>query len=108
MAYRPHGRATTNSTHPETAGMCDRCYLMWDLRKLRFQYDWRGPSLQNLGIRVCPICYDQPSDQLRPIVLPPDPDPVFQPRPPSYEQNNYGGISPEMAAQPPQYITGLD
>jgi hypothetical protein len=50
------------------------------LSALRYQYDWRGTSLQNLWIRVCPKCMDTPQAQLRAIQLPADPVPVFQPR----------------------------
>lgn len=39
----------------------------------------------NKQVLVCPNrCYDQPQEQLRAIVLPPDPPPVWQPRPEQY------------------------
>lgn len=47
---------------------------------LRFQYDWRGASLQNLKLLVCNSCYDEPQAQLRAIVVPADPVPVTNPR----------------------------
>jgi hypothetical protein len=53
---------------------------MWYNRTaLRFQYDWRGPKIENLWILVCEHCYDKPQEQLRAITLPADPVPIFYP-----------------------------
>lgn len=41
-------------------------------------------ELQNLRILVCGICLDVPAAQLKTIILPPDPLPVFNPRPELY------------------------
>lgn len=50
--------------------------------QLVWQWDWRGPSLANLRILVCTAtCDDIPQEQLRPIILGPDPIPVSDPRP---------------------------
>ena len=43
---------------------------------LRWQYDYRGRSLQNLRILVCQECYDTPQPQLKPRIVPPDPIPI--------------------------------
>ena len=40
--------------------------------------------LQNIRLLVCKPCYDTPNQQLRTIILPPDPLPVFNPRPQRY------------------------
>lgn len=61
--------------------MCDRCGDLYLLKQLNYQFEWDGPRLQNLGIRVCGRCTDTPQPQLKSIVLPPDPTPVFNPRP---------------------------
>lgn len=71
-----HGRATINPSSPEAVGVCDRCGFLYNLRVLRFQYDWQGTALINQRFRVCPTCYDNPQPQKRTIILPPDPLPV--------------------------------
>lgn len=44
--------------------------------------DWRGNQLSNLRLLVCPRCYDTPQENgNRPVILPPDPEPVKDPRP---------------------------
>jgi hypothetical protein len=81
MAYASRsGRARTSAKKPEAFGVCDRCSLWYNLIELGWQYEWRGTSLQNIWIRVCPHCMDVPQEQLRAIQLPADPTPVFQPR----------------------------
>ena len=49
--------------------------------QLQWQFDYRGPNLQNLRILVCPSCLDVPQQQLRTILIPPDPIPIENPRP---------------------------
>lgn len=82
---RPHGHARISINNPAALGVCDRCGALYNLRDLRWQFDWRGPSLQNLRILVCETCWDQPQENLRTIVLPPDPLPVMNPRPEQYD-----------------------
>lgn len=84
MAWRPHGRAKVNVGNQDAFAVCDRCYLLYNKSDLQWQYDWRGPRLMNLRILVCRICLDKPQEQLRPRILPPDPVPVFNPRPENY------------------------
>jgi hypothetical protein len=87
-----YGRATINPSAPEAVGVCDRCGKLFDLRALRFQFDWAGTGMLNKQLRVCAQCYDQPQEQLRTIILPPDPPPVWQPRTEPYlvdELNEY-------------------
>lgn len=66
---------------PRSIGSCDRCGFDYYLSDLMWQFDYRGPELINLRILVCEKCLDQPQDQLKPIILPPDPVPVQNPRP---------------------------
>ena len=81
MAYASQsGRARTSSTNPQAHAICDRCGFRYNLVDLRWQFDWRGASLQNLRILVCGDCYDTPQEQLRAIVVPADPVPVMNPR----------------------------
>ncbi len=79
IANSPH--APVSARRPEAWGICDRCGFRWLHRNLRWQYDWRGNQLQNLWLLVCHICEDVPNEQLRPIIIGPDPVPVKDPRP---------------------------
>lgn len=84
MAWRFHGRAHVSTTHPTAWGQCDRCNFLYNLQDLSWQYQWAGPNLQNLRVLVCDICLDEPQPQLKPRILPPDPMPVYNARPPAY------------------------
>lgn len=81
MAWRFRGRARVSATNPQAFGVCDRCGNWYNLVDLGWQYDYRGPLLQNLRIRVCDRCMDIPQNQLRPVITSPDPLPVVDPRP---------------------------
>ena len=81
MAYASQsGRAFTDPSNPRAFGVCDRCAIWYNHDRLRWQYDWAGASIINKRILVCDICYDNPQEQLRAIVLPADPVPVMNPR----------------------------
>ena len=51
MSY-PHGRAKVDASNPRAFGVCDRCGFLYNHKDLRWQYDYRGRSLQNLRILV--------------------------------------------------------
>ena len=74
------GRAHTNPSNPQAFAICDRCGFTYNHVNLRWQFDWRGTSLQNLRLLVCSRCYDEPQEQLRAIVVPADPVPIQNPR----------------------------
>ena len=74
------GRAKTSATNPQAHAICDRCGFRYNAVNLRFQFDWRGTSLQNIKMLVCDPCYDEPQQQLRAIVIPADPVPIMNPR----------------------------
>ncbi len=80
------GHAITNPSAPSAFGRCDSCGFIYNLRDLKFQHDWRGRSLQNLYTLRCEKCLDEPQEQLRVIVIPPDPMPVANARPDFYCQ----------------------
>lgn len=82
---RPHSRFRVSRTNPRARGQCDRCGFTYQLEELVYQYQWAGTRLQNLQLRVCPRCLDVPQEQLRAIILPADPLPVFDPRPEYYD-----------------------
>jgi len=74
------GRASTSATNPQAHAICDRCGFRYNHVNLKWQYDWRGTSLQNIRLLVCNSCYDEPQEQLRAIIIPADPVPIVQPR----------------------------
>lgn len=82
MSWRPHNFATVNPTAPRAWGKCDRCDFVFPLNELVWQYDYRGPNLTNIRLRVCTkTCLDKPYQGWRPLKLPADPVPVRDPRP---------------------------
>lgn len=85
---RPHGRAHIDVNNPRALGVCDFCGFLYNLQNLRWQFEWVGPQLRNQRMLVCRTCNDKPQEQLRTIVLPPDPIPVFNPRPENYVQDD--------------------
>ena len=74
------GRARTSARNPQAHAICDRCGFRYNHINLRWQYDWRGASMQNIRLLVCNTCYDNPQEQLRAIVVPADPVPIVNPR----------------------------
>lgn len=81
MAWRYHGRAQVDPDNPAAFAVCDRCGFWYNHRDLRWQHQWIGPQLHNLRILVCERCLDEPSEQLRTVILPPDPVPILNARP---------------------------
>lgn len=80
MSYASRsGRAKTSATRPQAFAVCQRCGQWYNRASLKFQFDWRGPKIENLYILVCGHCYDKPQEQLRAITLPADPVPIFYP-----------------------------
>lgn len=81
MAYASRsGRARTSASSPQAFAVCDRCGIWYNHVDLRWQFDWRGATMQNIRLLVCNFCYDTPQSQLRAIVLPADPVPIVNPR----------------------------
>ena len=78
------GQARTNPRNPHAFGVCDYCGFWRNLYRLEKQFEFFGPGLQWTGYLVCHRCLDKPQDQLRPIVLPPDPVSVENPRPENF------------------------
>jgi hypothetical protein len=74
------GRARTSATNPQAHAVCDRCGFRYNHVDLKWQYDWRGTSLQNIRLLVCNSCYDTPQEQLRAIIVPADPTPIMNAR----------------------------
>lgn len=88
-----NGFARVDSRRPSAFAICDRCGLRYNKVDLEWQYEWRGNTLQNLGILVCRRkCLDVPQEQLRSYSPPPDPLPVRDPR----VDLSYMGLSPNV------------
>lgn len=78
------GRAITNPHSPRAFGVCDRCGIWYNLFKLKYQYEWQGTKLINTRKRVCQLCLDKANPQLKARLAPPDPVPVYDPRPENF------------------------
>ena len=79
--------ARVSTQNPEAWAVCDRCGFWYNRSDLVWQTGWAGQHLYSLGILVCTTgnrCFDIPNEQLRTIILPPDPPPIINARVPNY------------------------
>lgn len=79
--------AEVDSENPNAWARCDRCSMITNIDKMVWQWDFRGtPQPINTRILTCgrPGCLDVPQPQNSPIILSPDPEPVFNARPYPY------------------------
>ncbi len=105
---RPHGKyAEVNSQNPESFFQCDRCSRWWNRSKAEWQFQWAGTALWNTGTLVCPKCIDIPQEQLRTIILPPDPPPVINSRVPNFTYEETGPVQTTLTANVLQGATVL-
>lgn len=82
---RPQSKyVRVDPNNPEGAGECDRCGCWFQLVELQWQMQWSGTHLYNTGSLVCDGCLDIPQEQLRTIILPPDPLPLINARVPNF------------------------
>lgn len=79
-SFAPKGHAHLDPQRPAAFAICDCCGFLYNHRDLRWAQQWRGNKLEKTGYQHCPTCWDEPNPTLRPIVLPPDPVPVLNPR----------------------------
>jgi len=100
LNLRPHGRyAAVDVQNPEAFAQCDRCGFWYNRSKLVWQNEWAGTHLYNLGVLVCfERCYDIPNEQLRTIILPPDPPPVINSRVPDFAYEENGPVQTTLVA----------
>lgn len=85
MSYRPHPKhAFVDVEAPDPWSTSDRSGFIYNHSDLRFQWEWAGPQLINKRLLVGPDEYDKPQEQLRSLVLPPDPPVLFNARPENY------------------------
>lgn len=86
MAWHPTGRGRVSSRDPSALAVCRRCGFTYNRTDLVNQTEWQGLQLQPLNIWVCKArCLDRPQIQLKTIILPPDPIPVWMPFPEPYD-----------------------
>lgn len=101
---RPHGKyAQVDASNPSAFGQCERCSFWYNLRALSWQLEWAGQRIYSKQILVCDRCYDKPDEQLRTIILPPDPPPLPNSRVPdfAYEQQTVMILQFGSMKQPP-------
>jgi len=58
--------------------------MVGNLHNMRWQYEWRGSTIQNTRILVHEDELDIPQRQLGTLMLPPDPLPLLNARPENY------------------------
>lgn len=81
MSHRPHGKhVIIDASSPSALGICDYSGFVFLRRDLVRQMEWRGSALVWTGFYVGKPYLDQPNEQNRPPILPPDPVPVRDPR----------------------------
>jgi hypothetical protein len=77
-------RAVSNPDDPQGFAICDGCGFLVPHPHLRERMEYRGGnSPQGTGLMVCGVCDDVPQPYYKKQVLPPDPIPLENPRPPS-------------------------
>ena len=101
----PTGRARVSTTNPRAFAVCDRCGCWQNHDRLSFQYEWTGTRLYNTRILVCPRCLDVPFQQLRTIVLPPDPVAILDARTEQFAVDEAGPTSSAIAVAAAQGAT---
>ena len=79
------GRARISASNPQAAAVCDRCGVIHNHVDLKWQFDFAGTGIINKRLLVCSTCDDVPQNQLKALVIPPDPVPVLNPRPFNFE-----------------------
>lgn len=106
---RPHGKyARVDAANPEAFAQCDRCGFWRNRGDLVWQIQWGGVNLYNQQLLVCKDrCYDTPNEQLRTIILPPDPPPIINARPPNFTYEENGPVQTTLTATVAQGVTVL-
>ena len=107
----PTGKYTVvDPRDPAAFAICDLCGLRFNHRDLRWNHEWGGVKIYNTRSLRCWRCEDVPQEQLRSIVLPPDPLPILNARVENfaYEEQTvmiaqFGGTGqqPYPGSQPP-------
>jgi hypothetical protein len=102
--------ARVRPSNPEAWAVCDRCGFWFQSKDLAFQYEWAGVHLYNTGALVCTVgnrCYDKPFEQLRTIILPPDPEPIMNSRVPNLAAAENGPPQTTLSSDVAQGVISL-
>ncbi len=91
------GRAQTSASNPRAFAVCDRCGIWYNLDQLQWQYEWNATTLYNKRLLFCRSCLDDPQEQLRTIVLPPDPLPVLNARTENFTADETGPVQSSIS-----------
>lgn len=97
--------ARVDTQAPEAFQQCDRCGFWYNRSALGWQYEWAGMQLYSTGVLLCMEgnhCYDIPQEQLRTIIIPPDPPPIVNARVPDFDYEEQTSI--QLQAGPPKGI----
>ena len=96
------GRARVSAKSPRAFGVCFRCGMWYNRDQLTFQFQWMGTTLRNTYVLVCKrTCLDTPQEQLRSIILPADPVPIYFPSVEQFEsiETDYRSLA-DVATDP--------
>lgn len=86
------GFATLNPQNPDAYATCQRCGQLYNHSDLEWQFAYAGFSLINLNLLVCRRkCLDFANPTLQTIIIPPDPLPIKDPRPPYWTSQSAQG-----------------
>ena len=92
--------ARVDTQNPSAFAVCDRCGFWRNREDLTFQVEWAGMSLYSTGVLLCyDRCFDTPQEQLRTIILPPDPPPITNARVPNYDYEEQTPIVLQFGGQ---------
>jgi hypothetical protein len=84
MSRRQSNYVRVDPSNPQSAGQCDLCGFWFALRDLTPQTQWAGTHIFQFNSLRCWKCLDVPNEQLRTIILPPDPPPMQNSRVPNF------------------------
>jgi hypothetical protein len=84
MSRRQANHVRVDAGNPQAAGQCDLCGRWYNHVDLRWNMEWSGTQLRNTYSLRCRECVDRPQEQLRTIILPPDPPPILNARVPNF------------------------
>jgi hypothetical protein len=84
MSRSQSKHARVNPSDPQAWAICDLCGRLYNHVDLRWNMEWAGVQLQNTYSLRCRECVDLPQEQLRTIILPPDPPPILNARVPNF------------------------
>jgi hypothetical protein len=102
---RPKGKYVyIDANAPDAVAMCDYSQMIFNRKDLVKQMEWRGNALVWTGFYVGRPFVDEPNQQLRPPIYPPDPVPVKKPR---LQQGTVPYVTGVTALPEPQRLDAL-